>query len=85
MEHNSYGSLLIHTLISFMLQSIKPYYIYIYKPACSLVNLHNFGYFKPHPQMLVGLNMVNLLVLAKRRDAGWVAGGCWDYYYPLVI
>ena len=49
------------------------------------MNLHNFGYFKPHPQMLVGLNMVNLLVLAKRRDAGWVAGGCWDYYYPLVI
>ena len=22
------------------------------------MNLHNFGYFKPHPQMLVGLNML---------------------------
>ena len=23
----------------------------------------------------------NLLVLNKRRVAGWVAGGCWDYYW----
>ena len=27
----------------------------------------------------------NLLVRAKRRVAGWVAGGCWDDYYILVM